>query len=220
MSNFQIQSRWLPAPVIASPRKTTPTGSAHVFFSEILKNGREVGAVAPTSRRLARSVVEAAGVGRATHIIELGAGTGAVTAEIVRSKSPVSRLLALERHSRFAAILRARFPDVAIACDCVSKLPEQTARMGMAPPDCIVSSLPWTSFPERSQRELLLMIARLLRPDGIFATIACYGIHRTASGRRFQTALGNLFGDVRKTGATWRNFPPAFVYRCARPRPA
>lgn len=218
MSNFPTPSDWLPSPVIVRSGRQRSSGPVQVFFSEILKNSRNVGAVAPTSRRLARNLAAAAEVARAARIVELGAGTGAVTTEIVRAKSPSARLLVLERNPRFAEILREHFPDVPTVADCASRLPIHVARAGMSAPDCVVSSLPWTSFPSATQHDLLRMVADLLHPAGTFVTIACYGVHLTSSGRRFQSALHATFGEVVKTAATWSNFPPAFVYRCRRPR--
>lgn len=186
------------------------------FMIEVLKNPRDVGALAPTSARLADLLVREAGVEHARHIIELGAGAGAVTARIVRELQPGARLLAVERHPRLAAKLAPRFPEVEVREGCASRIGQLAGGCGFPDADCIVSALPWTNFPDEMQGALLRAARDVLRPGGVFTTFACLGLHRTPSGRRLRGWLDEIFPQVETTRIVWSNFPPAFVYRCVR----
>ncbi|MDX2081860.1 MAG: methyltransferase domain-containing protein [Terrimicrobiaceae bacterium] len=183
---------------------------------EVLKNPRDVGALAPTSANLADVLVAEAGVRDAAHIIELGAGAGAVTTRIVRAMRPNARLLAIERHPRLAAKLTSRFPDVSVREGCASRVGQLAGASGFPDADCIVSALPWTNFPDPMQGALLHASRDVLRPGGVFTTFACLGPHRSAAGRRLRGWLEMIFPEVSTTRVVWMNFPPAFVYRCVR----
>lgn len=103
-----------------------------------------VGALLPSSRRLARAMArEAEG---ADALIELGAGTGAVTAAL-READPGRPLLAVELQPHLAAGLQRRFPDVDVACAPAHEvLAEQHAQASAD--TVLVSSLPFRSLPE------------------------------------------------------------------------
>jgi 23S rRNA (adenine-N6)-dimethyltransferase len=65
------------------------------------------------SPRLAEELVEQAGVGRADLVLEIGAGSGRLTAPLARR---AGRVLAVELDARLAAELRARFRGEAAVC--------------------------------------------------------------------------------------------------------
>ncbi len=54
-----------------------------LFLSHFRKSPRTVGAIAPSSQRLARTMLDGLAWGPDTRVVELGPGTGAVTGEIV-----------------------------------------------------------------------------------------------------------------------------------------
>ena len=61
------------------------------------------------SRRLAPLFADFAGVAAGMDVLDVGAGTGALTAELVRRDATVA---AADPSSQFAATLKARFPDI------------------------------------------------------------------------------------------------------------
>jgi len=186
------------------------------FFREIVRNPCSVGAVAQTSQRLAHAIVRASNVMTATQIVELGAGVGAITRQILLSKKTSARVLAIERNPGFASSLKARFPGLRVVCGCAGQLRRHASAHRFEQVDTIISALPWTSFSGAAQREILEATEELLAVDGVFTTIACLGLHLTAPGRRFRGLLHEIFPTVEALPATWLNLPPAFVYRCAK----
>ena len=78
------------------------------FLGEAIKNYRQTGAVAPSSRRLAQSMVshldDHSGPRR---ILEVGSGTGAFTRHILDGMRDGDRLDAVEISDSFAAALEA-----------------------------------------------------------------------------------------------------------------
>lgn len=114
------------------------------FIALALTRPQLVGALAPSSRRLARAMAEQ--VGRPSALIELGAGTGSVTAAL-RAAVPGAPLLAVELQANLAEGLRRRFPDIEVTCAPAHEV--LAGRGPEAPADAVlVSSLPFRSLPE------------------------------------------------------------------------
>ena len=64
-------------------------------------------------------------------IIELGAGTGPITVEIIERLRPHHRFVLVENDPDFCDILRRRFPTTPLIQTDASKLAEPLARMGI-----------------------------------------------------------------------------------------
>jgi phospholipid N-methyltransferase len=206
----------LPAPATGPDRHTGRAAASLQFLLESLRSPFAVGAVCPTSQRLAEALVRAAPVSDARCIVELGAGTGAVTERIVQRQHANSTVVAIERNAAFASTLRQRFPSVHVRQECVTRLECTAAAQGFDNADIVVSALPWTLFSNRMCIDILDSISNILAPGGCFVTIACLGLHTTARGRAMRTALENMFSHFNPLSPIWMNLPPALIYRCIR----
>jgi phosphatidylethanolamine/phosphatidyl-N-methylethanolamine N-methyltransferase len=182
------------------------------FFKESLCNWKHTGAVAPSSPHLARRMVEAAGVDRATAVLELGHGTGAITHSIAHAMSPSARYLGLELNAIFVHRLRHQFPSLRFEEAAAQEFDFNGAGGSDGMFDSVVSGLPWTAFPESLQIAILDHVLPRLRPGGIFTTFAYMGFHWLPAGRHFRDLLADRCESLTTTPTVWRNMPPAFVY--------
>ena len=66
------------------------------FLRAFAANPRQVGAILPTSRYAVRDMLDLGDVPGAGLVVELGAGTGVQTGEILARMGPDARLVALE----------------------------------------------------------------------------------------------------------------------------
>ena len=65
------------------------------FFAAFVAHPRQMGAVLPTSRTAVRDMLDLADVPAADLVVELGAGTGVQTGEILARLRPGARLVAV-----------------------------------------------------------------------------------------------------------------------------
>jgi len=186
------------------------------LFGRFLRQPRTVGAVAPSSRILAREMVRGLDLGAAVRLAELGPGTGAFTREIVDRLGPAGRFLAIELEPEFAAAIKHKWPAVDCVCASAAMLAPLAAERRLKPVDHIISGLPFASLPGEMTREILDGIQEVLRPGGTFTAfqyVHAYGLPPAVAFRREITA--RLGGPPAKR-LVIRNIPPAWVLRWTR----
>ena len=119
------------------------------FLREFVRDPVHTAAIAPSSPALAEAMAAAVpSVGRPT-VVELGPGTGAITAAIRRRLGGRGRHLAIERQPRWASLLQQRFPDVDVVHGDVADLTAILTEHDADPADAVVSGLPWAAYRGR-----------------------------------------------------------------------
>lgn len=186
------------------------------FLREFISKPTAVGAVAPSSTRLAEEMVNWVDWETVHRVVELGPGTGVFTEAIIQKAAPDCRYLAVEINPRLAAIFHQRFPQLRLAEESVSNLAGICAKESLSEVDLIVSGLPWASFSSSDQVGYLDAIMSVLAEGGGFCTFAYLQGLLLAQGRAFRRRLHDYFGRVEVSRTVWKNVPPAFVYRCRR----
>ncbi len=192
----------------------TPLSDYWHFFVGFLRRPRTVGAVAPSSPQLSEVILEDCDLYNAHVVVELGAGTGAITSVIRERIGPRTDFLALEIDTQHVARLRDRFPDVRVCDESAEFLGDCLARHGHASADCIVCGLPWASMERATQERIMEQILATLKPGGQFCGFGYVHASWHPSARAFRRALRNHFPYVRISSIVWRNLPPAFAYSC------
>jgi phosphatidylethanolamine/phosphatidyl-N-methylethanolamine N-methyltransferase len=189
------------------------------FFGAFLRRPAEVGAIAPSSRSLARRMVAGMDLSSARCVVEYGPGTGAFTREILARIGPQTRFFAIEVNADFVPILRARFPGLDVAQASAEQLPALLAERGLDAADYIVSGLPYTVLPWGLVERIIAVSHACLRDGGLFNTVQYYNSYLLMpSARRFQRLLHATFPAITHYRTLW-NLPPAFVYSCRKTRP-
>jgi phospholipid N-methyltransferase len=186
------------------------------FFREFLAAPAKVGAVTPSSRHMAKAMAQGIELDKAGRVVEYGSGTGVFTREILAAIPQNCQFFAIERSPELATVFRKAYPNVRLYVDTVANTPELCEKENMPEVDCIVSGLPWSVFPEDLQDKLLEATVEVLRPGGRFATFAYLQGVVLPAGTRFRAKLHQYFSKVEKSPVVWKNFPPAFVYRCTK----
>ena len=186
-----------------------PLADPLLFARELFNEPAAVGALWPSSKRLARRMAARVPVHRDGLVIELGGGTGAVTeALLARGISP-ERLLVIERSPLFVRHLRARFPGVTVLQGDAIRLAHLVPRDRAV--DAIVSSLPLRSLPPRDVATIVAQWWALLATGGTVVQFTY------ALSRRRRLSLPGF--SERASEIVWGNLPPARVLalECHRP---
>jgi phosphatidylethanolamine/phosphatidyl-N-methylethanolamine N-methyltransferase len=177
-----------------------------------LKKPLSVGAVASASSHLVSGMVSQVD---SLHevVVELGAGTGAITNALSKNKNRPRKVVSIEIDQQLAEIARDKLSgngDVIVgnAIKLATFFDENQV-------DCIVCSLPLTLFSEEDLDRLLSGARAVLKDDGVFVFYLYrvgFWSHRY---KKVTNKMENYFSRVRQNKTIWRNFPPARVIVCS-----
>lgn len=177
------------------------------FVKGWIRNPLAMGALAPSSKSLAKLMAK--DVGTTSRVLELGAGTGTVTAALLAKGVAPTNLYLVEREPQFVKILERRFPRCQVLAADALHLDEQLdAGAGF---DFVISGLPLLCFSPDKRQRVLRQALRLLKPHG--------SLHQfTYAGRCpiDRDTRAGLHVDTVLLGIVALNLPPAFVYRFTR----
>src|SRR5436190_16284789 len=84
-----------------SPPRRSRLSDVWLFFSKFCRQGTRVGSVVPSSSQFARRMLMGIDWTQSRCVVELGAGTGAVTAEMLRQANGACRCVIIERDADF-----------------------------------------------------------------------------------------------------------------------
>ena len=175
------------------------------FLRAFAAHPRQVGAILPTSRQAVRDMLDLADVPGARLVVELGAGTGSQTAEILARMGADARLIALEIDPGLAEVLKGRFDDprLEVVVDSAENL---QSYLGDDKADVLVCALPFTSLDPGLRRRILDSMPAALGPGGV-AVVIQYSPF-------IQNELRRRFPSVRRRISPI-NVPPAFLFACS-----
>ena len=175
------------------------------FLRQWAGNPLSIGAITPSGPDLARAMAAYLDPSLAGRVVELGPGTGVVTQAILERGISPDSLVSIEYCADFAALLRQRFPGVAVVRGDAYNLGESLG--DHAPLAGVVSSLPLFTSPYDKRRALIVDALDRLQPGAPFIqfSYALVPPVREESG---------VF-SVTKSGWILKNMPPArvWVYR-------
>jgi phospholipid N-methyltransferase len=189
--------------------RDTSQPDAWTFFRQWLRNPRAMAALSPSSRQLARLMIEQLPDG-ARHIVELGGGTGVITQALLEHGIDPSNLLVVELNEELHQLLRQRFPDVRVVCGDAQELRSIVTDSAFAAGesvDAVVSGLGMLSMSRATQRAILAGVFAVLGARGRFIQFT-YGPASPLS----RELLNELGLQVQRAGVAWLNVPPATVY--------
>jgi len=132
-------------------------------------------------------------------ILELGPGTGIVTAELIAAGLQEDWLVAVEKSEVLADYLSARYPRSRIIAGDALELDQLFAgeRFG-----AVISSLPLKVFGPGQVETLADQISNLLLPGAPWVQFSYQIVNGQAPDKRFRSVDSRI---------VWTNFPPAKV---------
>lgn len=137
-----------------------------LFLREIMLNPGAMGAACPSSHRLAKSVAAQVPIASGP-IVELGAGTGVITAALLAREVLPKEFLIIERAPALVQHLKNRFPTLNIIQGDAREL-EHLLPSAQLPVNTIVSSLPLRTLPQTVVKTIGKQVENVLKTDGLF----------------------------------------------------
>jgi phospholipid N-methyltransferase len=195
---------------VGSPSTNGP-GQRVRFLLSFLRHPRQVGSVIPTSRRAVRAMLDLVNLDEASCVVEMGAGTGPHTREVLARLGPDATFLAFEIDPVLAEGLERELADPRLQVICDSAENAERYLNGKRA-DVVVSAVPFTSLPEEVRTGLLNAGRDSLAEDGTMLVLQYSPFMRSQ--------LEKTFDSVRWKVAPF-NVPPAFLFACRQsPRDA
>jgi len=145
-----------------------------LFLSKFLRHGTTIASFWPSSKALSRATIKQINWDKAKVIVELGAGTGPITDQIIKRLKPHTKFIAIERDRDFAKILQQRFAchkNVVIVQADVRDLDNVLKSHGITAVDAFISGLPTPSLPLPVRKRMLASVRRYLVEGGVFSNI-------------------------------------------------
>jgi len=199
-----------------------------VFLREVRNSFHTTGALIPSGRFLARAMTsELVKKNGCTRILEAGAGTGALTREILQHVGTEDHLDLVEYSHPFVTLLGERFEKE----ERFRRVADQTRILHMALQDLpgegvydyVISGLPLNNFSPQLVQDVFDCFRRLIVPGGVltfFEYLWVRGIKRFVAPRSEVdrlTRVGTLLAEHLKhfefrREKVWMNCPPALVH--------
>lgn len=185
-----------------------------VFFGALVRNPRSIGAIVPSSERMAADMVR--DVQPASRVVELGPGTGVITKAVLSKVGTSGSLLAVDTNRAFVERLQRSWPGADIVCASAETLPDLTASRGWDSVDHIVSGLPFATLPAPVTLQILDGIRDVLKVGGTFTTFQYVHAYRLPPAVTFRRELSERLGSAPRSHLVVRNVPPARILTWVR----
>jgi phosphatidylethanolamine/phosphatidyl-N-methylethanolamine N-methyltransferase len=177
------------------------------FIRSWIERPLSIGAVKPSSKALARTMARYVDPRSDGPIIELGPGTGPVTAALIEAGIAPSRLVLVEFNPTFCRLLHARYPEATLVQGDAYSLRRLLESRLPQPAAAVVSGLPLVTKPIETRLRVLREAFDLMRPGAPFVQFT-YSVVSPLPKR-----LGGFSAEASER--IWMNLPPArvWVYR-------
>jgi phosphatidylethanolamine/phosphatidyl-N-methylethanolamine N-methyltransferase len=181
---------------------TPPT--PFIFVRSLILNPRAMGALAPSSPKLSQLMASLVDPTNSS-VLEIGAGTGAVTRALLARNVRPDRLIIIERDPSLAAFLRHEFPGVRVRCGEAVHLSRILSDESIRRVDTVVSSLPLRNLPRVDRIKTVRAMVNALAHEGQLIQYTYFAGCPIPSSR--------LGLEAERLGRVWLNLPPASVWR-------
>ena len=185
----------------------TFTTYLNFLWAGLLKHG-QTGGLVPSQRFLIARMIAPVPEDYRGQVVELGAGTGALTLRLA-ARCPQARILACEINLALAQesrhhLNRAGYHDrVEVVADGADHVLSEMVRRGLERPDFIISGIPFGNLGGKRAGQLLDVISQTLRPGGMFIQFQ----HSLLDRKKIRARFPNT-----RTVPVLLNLPPAVIY--------
>lgn len=136
------------------------------FFTTWATSPIKMGSVSPTSRALARRMVELADPDPAGYTLEIGPGTGVVTQALIAAGVAPERVVCVEYDKDFCSLLKKRFPGATIIHGDAFDLDAALGEHRDVTFSAVLSGLPLLNVPRAKRAPYIESLLDRMGPGG------------------------------------------------------
>ncbi len=179
------------------------------FLKQFWQEKKMVGSMIPSSRYLAKKMLQNVNFKKARILVELGPGTGIFTRKILEQMHEDAKLFVFELNNQFFQRLQEEITDdrLVLIHDSAEHIQKYLNEAGLLHADYVISSLPLTNFPNKLKKTILKAAHHSLKNEGQFIQF-----QYSLNSKKFLEAQF----DETNIAFTPLNFPPAFIYTCTK----
>ena len=188
---------------LASLEKKQPLNDAALFFRRWLSNPLQMGSIIPSSPKLGQLIARQIDKRSSSSILELGAGTGAITKSLISSGISPGRIAVVEIVPEMAEHLRAKFPQTSVLQADAFDLPIPLLKDTLGEIGTVICGIPLVLLSEAKQRQFIQQVEAVAPGRGFLLYTYC-----VTSPLPYRT----LGLEAQRLAWTPLNFPPASVW--------
>ncbi len=181
------------------------------FITRFLAQPHSVGSVWPSSRYLAKVMLQDVPLKAGDVVVEYGPGTGPFTSLLRSHVAQGVEYLGIERDYKLYKGLKRRFPEMRLHHGSAEETPTLLQQYGLKPASLIVSGLPFANMPPALQQRILEASHEALDDNGIFRTFTYLFSSISPRSLHFQKLITNYLQKKEHDKMVLLNFPPAWV---------
>jgi phosphatidylethanolamine/phosphatidyl-N-methylethanolamine N-methyltransferase len=132
------------------------------FLKGVISTPKTVGAIMPTSARMANRMASIIDTGSGLPVLELGPGTGVITRAILDKGVKPENVVSVEYSSDFVRHLRGKYPGVNFINGDAFSLAETLENYRGQKFDCVISGIPLLNFPMHQRVKLIEDLLKLV----------------------------------------------------------
>lgn len=181
------------------------------FLHAFLKNPTKVGAIAPSSPDLARTMVCDLQPDRENIVLELGVGTGAITRFIEPILPDTDSYLGIELDPRLHSELSEKFPRLKIVQASAADAYEIHRRSGLGPVRYLLCCLPFVSLPSSVAEQIYAEIDKFMDEGCVLKVFQYAHGYYLPPALKLRERMRRRYGRSRRSPLVLKNVPPAYT---------
>ena len=183
--------------------------NTYLFVKSWFDSPKRMGALFPSFARTGKML---AGLIKDPHnvrVVELGAGTGQVTDQIVNAGVDLNKFATIEFDQKFCGELLKKHPEgLQIFNIDAAAMGEKLPSEFVGNTDYIISTLPLITLREAKAKEVIEAVFRMLKQGGVYIQITFSPLKP-----KYMKRLGL---KATKICVSWINLPPTHIWRICK----
>ncbi len=176
-----------------------------LFLKQLIKNPKSLGAVAPSSYKLADFICQHVPSSDDHLIVEVGAGTGRLTQALLKAGVNPKNLAIVELDTDMSLFLQKNFPNVLVIQGDATQLHELLPDSWKGNVGTIISGIPMRNVSQEDHKLMVSSFLQVLNGSGHILQFS-YGASSPLSVKK-------LGLRKKRLGSILMNIPPATVWQ-------